>query len=352
LPIILGVILLFTSKASFIGNWNALAKQYGSLDYNSFTSAVGKTAGPAMPTTWNWGDTLGGMVALMVLFIYLYTVAYVGGEVKRPEKSILQANFLIIMVPAAIAALCFVGLYKMLDFNFLSAAGYNNLNGPIDGYTMPWPSSFMTLVFVAAGGNRFVGLLAALSFGAANWLLIGIDFILMQRAMFAWGMDRRGPKWFTSINARYASPIGMYMILGTICIACTAWYVYSGGSSLTGLVGAGLQLVSVFLITGISALIFAYRKKVRSIWDSSPFRTWKLAGIPVVSVAAVFYLVYLGMDFYFAFIGPKTKDVTGKNLIFFAVAWAVGIAWYFAWRQRSIAAGIDPSLAYGELPPE
>ena len=44
-------------------------------------------------------------------------------------------------------------------------------------------------------------------------------------------------------------------------------------SQLTGLVAGGMQLVSVFLITGISGILFAYRKKVKSIWDSSPYKT-------------------------------------------------------------------------------
>ena len=33
-----------------------------------------------------------------------------------------------------------------------------------------------------------------------------------------------------------------------------------------------MQFVSVFLITGISALLFPYRKNVRGIWESSPYR--------------------------------------------------------------------------------
>lgn len=351
-PLVLSLIILFTSKSTFIEHWNAAAQKYGSLTYNGFTEAVGTAAGTSMPTTWNWSDTFGGMVALMVIFIYLYTVSYVGGEVKRPEKSILKANFLIIIVPTIVAALAFIGLYKMVDFGFLSAVGYNNLNGPVEGYNLPWPSTFMTLVFIASGNNWFVGLLAALSFGLANWMLIGIDIMLMQRAMFAWGMDRRGPKWFTDISGRWASPIKMYVLLAAIMIVAIAWYVFSGGSSLAGLIGAGLQLISVFLITGISALIFAYRRKVRTIWDASPYSQWRVGPVSVLSIAAVFYLGYLAVAFYFAFLDPQTRDVTGKNVIFFAVVWALGIAWYYAWRYVSSRAGVDSSVTYGELPPE
>ncbi len=47
-------------------------------------------------------------------------------------------------------------------------------------------------------------------------------------------------------------------------------------ASLAGLVGGGLQFASVFLITGISALLFPYRKNVRGIWEASPYRTWKI----------------------------------------------------------------------------
>ncbi len=49
--VVMGVVLLTVSKDSFVANWNSIAAQYGSLDYNSFIPAVAASAGqkPSRP---------------------------------------------------------------------------------------------------------------------------------------------------------------------------------------------------------------------------------------------------------------------------------------------------------------
>ena len=48
--------------------------------------------GTIMPTHTNWGATFGTMVAMSWLFAYAYSIAFIAGEVKRPDKSIIWAN--------------------------------------------------------------------------------------------------------------------------------------------------------------------------------------------------------------------------------------------------------------------
>ena len=52
-----------------------------------FIVKVGEAAGTAIPTTWNWSDTFGVMVAMSWLFAYAYSISFIGGEVKRPDKT-------------------------------------------------------------------------------------------------------------------------------------------------------------------------------------------------------------------------------------------------------------------------
>ena len=124
-------------------------------------------------------------------------------------------------------------------------------------------------------------------------------------------------------------------------------------SSLAGLVGGGLQFASVFLVTGISALLFPYRKNVRGIWEASPYRTLEdRPAYPLVTIGAVLYLAFIIAMLYYSFIEPTTRVTTGKSLILFVAAWAAGIIWYFFWKARSAKQGIDVSITFGELPPE
>jgi hypothetical protein len=80
-----------------------MAAQYNSLDYNGFlvaTKTAMADAGKVLPTTWNWFDTLGVMVAGSWLFAYSYCITFIAGEVKRPDKTIILANLSAIIVPA------------------------------------------------------------------------------------------------------------------------------------------------------------------------------------------------------------------------------------------------------------
>ncbi len=122
---ILIIISLFMySKEEFIAAWNAMAAENGSLNYNDFIAAASAAAGTEMPTTWNWYDTFGVMVAGSWLFAYSYCITFIAGEVKRPDKSIILSNLFAIIVPAIFMILTAAGLYRLVDFNFLSASAW------------------------------------------------------------------------------------------------------------------------------------------------------------------------------------------------------------------------------------
>ena len=74
---------------------------------------------------------------------------------------------------------------------------------------------------------------------------------------------------------------------------------------------------------------------MRGIWEASPYRTWKIAGIPLVTIGAVLYLAFILAMLYYSFIEPTTRVTTGKSMILFVGAWIAGIIWYFVWRPAA-----------------
>jgi basic amino acid/polyamine antiporter, APA family len=351
-PIVLAIAITSASKSSFIAYWNEAAAKYDSLNYNSFVAAAGKAAGSAMPTTWNWADTFGAMAGVFTLFIYAYAMVYVAGEVKRPSRTMLYAQWASMAVPVALALWTFIAFYRLVDFNFFAAAAYNDVSGGIEGYTMPYSSSYFTLSWIASHQSWVVAWAAALAFMFTSFWSSSVNLLIVSRSSFAWGMDRMGPKWFTDIHPRWASPVKLYAFFTIVTIVGTGLYQLVWQSQLGGLTGSGMQMVSTFGITALSAILFAYRKRVRGIWESSPYRGWSIFGVPLITIAGCVYLGFISVLLYFAFIDSRTRDVTGKNLIVFAVVWLAGITWYLVWRSRNLRTGIDVSLTYGELPPE
>ena len=344
-------IVLSIKAGNFPAAWDALAVKYDSLPYNEFLTGVEGLAGEAMPTTWNWFDSLGVMVAASWAFAYAYCMAFIAGEVKRPDKTIILANLFAVLVPGVFCLWTAIALYQ-IDFNFLSAAfWFDNSGETLAGYNLPYSTNYVMLGFMMEP-QAWLGVIYALSYIAFGLWWVALSYLAFPRIIFAWGMDRMGPKWFTDINPRFASPVKNHIlcfVLGQIGIGI---YVFWTNSPLQGLAVTGLEVVTVFGVTAIAALIFPYRKRARGVWDSSPYKTWKILGIPVVTLGAIVNLIYLAILFYFFFIMPDLRSFTTTGVLFFAGVWVAGIIWYFVWKQRSKNVGVDVSMTYGELPPE
>ena len=95
-----------------------------------------------------------------------------------------------------------------------------------------------------------------------------------------------GPKWFADIDYRWATPVKNHIlcfVLGEIGIAIYAFW----RNPMTGLSVTGMEVVSVFGVTAIAATIFPYIKKVGHIWESSPYKTWKIFGVPAVTIGGI-----------------------------------------------------------------
>jgi APA family basic amino acid/polyamine antiporter len=340
--------LLATSQTGLIQSWNESAALNHTLDYQSFLGAVETTIGGTLPQTWNWHDTF-GLTGSMALLLISYVVVYVGGEVKRPERSTLVAGWSSIAVSAALAAGVFAALYHTVGYRMLAAGAVNYVIG-----LQPYPNgSAVNLAAIAAHGNRAVGVVTSLAFLLTSFWLMAVMLIVLSRTMFAWGMDRMGPKWFTSVNPRTATPVWnfvTYLVLTLIGLVIYQTWI----PTMSLFVGVAVFLIGVYLITGVSALALPYRKKTRDIWNSSPYRGWKIAGIPVICIAGVVWMLYTGVLLYYQFFDPQVRpSVGGFKQIYFLVACGVlGVLWYLFWAWRSRKVGVDVRFQYRQLPPE
>ena len=218
-------------------------RTYGSIDYAASSPAAGEEAGQAMPTTWNWFDTFGVMVAGSWLFAYSYCITFIAGEVKRPDKTIILSNLFAIIVPGVFMLWAAVALYGLVEFDFFSATQFvDNAGSDLGGaYTVPWSTNFLGLARHGARTNKVVLFIAVLSFLAFNLWWIALSYLAFPRIIFAWGMDRMGPKWFTDINPRFASPVKNHIlcfVLGQIMIAV---YVFWQNEAMQGLAVTGAR---------------------------------------------------------------------------------------------------------------
>lgn len=354
---VIGFVFTFTSRATFISRWNAwvTAHHSANITYHKFITVVGHAAGHPVPTHWSLGPTLGVMVAMSWLFAYAYSISFIAGEVKRPDKTIILSNLFAILVPAVFMLWFAIVMYHTVGFRFLAASGYADQQAIAAISKLPWSTHFVGLAAVIVGTSfwgRVVSVLGGLSYIAFTLWWLALSYLAFPRIMFAWGMDRMGPKWFTDINPRWASPVKTHVLCLVLGEALLALYFFALANTMQNITVTGMQITSVFAVTALSAVLFPYAKRAKHVWESSPYRTWKFLGIPVVVWGGVINLFYLGLLLYY-FIAKKAAGAfTFGSTMLFVIVWILGIAWYFFWKARSKAVGVDVSLTYGELPPE
>jgi uncharacterized integral membrane protein len=123
---------------------------------------------------------------------------------------------------------------------------------------------------------------------------------------------------------------------------------------MQNIVVSGMQVTSVFIPTALAALLFPYMKRCKGVWDSSPYKTWTLLGVPVVVWGAIVDLVYLAiLLYYFIVHNAATATFTTSSIFLFIGLWVLGAAWYYVWKYvNKTRSGVDIAVTYGELPPE
>ena len=123
-------------------------------------------------------------------------------------------------------------------------------------------------------------------------------------------MDRMGPKWFTDINPRFASPVKNHILCFVLSQILLVIYSFSSFAVMQNVVVTGLQVTSVFLPTAIAALLFPYMKRARGIWESSPYKRWTFLDLPVVVWGALVDIAYLLILLYVFIFNDAARQFT------------------------------------------
>lgn len=346
-----GIIITVTSHEEFVQIWNNLAAQTGSLDWNATVAAAEAEIG-GIPDTWNWRDTIGMMLPVSWVAIYGYIITFIGGEVKSPRKNIFTAQILNAVI--CIAFLLWVGLAfkSMTGWKGLHAIAFmSDTENMLEGYTFAFHTTYINVASMIVNFNVVLGIIMAGAFMVADWLWIAFSYIAWSRAAFAWGMDGLGPKWFTDISPRFGQPVKLLvamLIASQLALIHYAWNPEILGSMAVEV----LQLGSVFGVTCISCLIFAYVGKVSHIWNASPYKNWRVLGIPYSTIAGIIGLALVVMMIYAYYITEEFAFMYSYWTLIYGIVWAIGITWYFIWKSKRAKEGVDVTLAFTEIPPE
>jgi basic amino acid/polyamine antiporter, APA family len=348
LAIIFGL-LIFHSKNAFQGAFNHYAvKTYGSTSPDAYAATIKKG-------TYHGASNLGGLafgatilLIPMIAFFNLWSNwgATLYGEVRGASD--FRKN-IYAMAGALIATTGLALVFLLLIAHTMGWEFYNSANnawwGGTDqlGGVWPYPVT-MASFFVSPWLQVIVILLMSLWF--FGW--VGTVFLTATRVIFASAFDRILPEWAARIDKR---GVPYYAILIMLLPSLVISYFYAYNSTFTSwTLDATLVIAVTFCGSTVAAGILPWRKP--EIYNASPIAKYKVAGIPLITAAAVLFLAYLG----FCIWKWLEDGVYGSNnrnsLYYMGCLYLVAFIIYGVSRLVRKRQGMDLKTVYKEIPVE
>ena len=219
----------------------------------------------------NWAFLIGlGNGTVLVFYNYLgyYQVCYLGGEVKKPERTIPYAVILSILAVTLIDFL--------LSFSFVSVVPWREM---VQEGTLAYravASVFMGRVYGHWGALAITVMILFTAFASVFALMLGYS-----RIPYAAAQDGAFFRWFGVLHPTGEFPHRSLILIGALCIVAS---LFDLGTIITGLMVARILVQFIGQIFGLFVLR-RYHPEVRR-----PFRMWFY---PVPAIVALLGWVYV-----------------------------------------------------------
>ena len=342
------ILLLVNSKADFVSALNTQSSEVLGTSGDVYAGTLAQGAGTASsPGDF---DTFKGTFLLIpfLLFFNLWSNwgATLYGEVRGASdfrKNIYAMGGA--LIATSIAAVVMLLLFaKTFGWDFYNASnnGYWNGEGPLGIF--PYPGLLASFLMDGAFWQfLLVGLLSLWFFG---W--VGTVFLSSTRVVFAAAFDRVLPEAAAKVSGKGVPWVAiLLMLIPSIPIS----YFYAYNSDFYSWTLAATQVIAItFAGSAIAAAIFPWRRP--DIYNASPIARYKVAGLPVITVAAILFLGILGFALYEWF----TNDLYAVNgrdsLLYMGSFYLLAIVIYVGSRVYRRNQGIDMKMVHSEIPVE
>lgn len=329
-------------------------------DVYEATTAVGQEAGAINPM---WGGTL-GLVMLAIPYMVFFNLwpnwgATLYGEVRGATD--FKRNFWgmgwALIATTVLGTVFFLLINKTITWDW-----YMNANGAWWNYrwgyteaTPPlpvWPYPALLAVFMTP--SRIIQFIVLLAMSAWWFGWSGTVFLSSTRVIFAAAFDRLLPEKVAEVEPRTRTPIYalLLMVLPALVVAALfAWNVFNF-QTLT--LCSTLVIAVMYLGTTIAAILLPYIKK--DLYNASPIAKYKIAGIPLITVAGVIFAAFLLFLLYQWLIDPNALYGIGlsntSSVIYMLSMYLLALAIYLGFKAYRKRQGINIDKIYEEIPVE
>lgn len=359
--VVAGITLLVTSHSGFVSAYNDYARPFTHrADTYNYFLAQARAGGTSLNAPTNWTNTIIASGAFIAFGVWAWFSVNMAGEIRaagtRRNWYSMLGGLALTFVPIIIMVAL---LEKTVGLSFLTAVNSVSSNAKV--YTLPNQPWWITLVAAIQSNAIFVAFLG-IAFVAWAPLIVYIQIVQPVRALFAWAFDQVIPERVASINERTHTPV---FSLGLVAVA-SIFFLYLAAYSSSFLKYVALSTIvgfPTFIMVGISAIVFPYRRKAAYEASVSNIR---LFGLPVLnyfgvgSIAAGLFGAWLWLRYPLLGLPNGGKSIGSQlftsplngGLALVACGLIAGALIYFVGRAWRRTQGIDISLNYLEIPPE
>jgi amino acid transporter len=342
------ILLLVNSKADFISALNSQSGEVLGTSGDVYKGTLAQDPGTSS-SIGDFGAFKGTFLLIpFLLFFNLWSNwgATLYGEVRgasdfRKNIYAMGGALIATTIAAVIMLLLFAKTFGW-DFYNASNNGYWSGEGPLGIF--PYPGLLAAFLMDGALWQFIlVGLLSLWFFG---W--VGTVFLSSTRVVFAAAFDRVLPEAAAKVT-RSGVPIVAIMLMLIPSIPISYFYAYN--SDFFSWTLAATQVIAItFAGSAIAAMIFPWRRP--DVYNASPIARYKVAGLPLITVAAFGFLVILGFALYEWF-SNDLYAVNGRDtLLYMGSLYVLAIAIYGGSRIYRRSQGIDMRMVHSEIPVE
>jgi amino acid transporter len=218
---------------------------------------------------------MGGVQLALILVLFTYggwnEMAYVAGEVKRPDKNIVRA-----LVFGTGAVLI---LYVLVNGAFLRALGYGGVAN-----TQAVAVETVATAFPGGASAAISVLICISALGAVNGLIL-----TGARISYAMGIEHRAFRGLGQWHPRLGTPVGALLVQGCLSLAI----VLVAGSFVDAILYSAPVVWLFFMATALS--VFVLRMK-----NPDVVRAYKVSGYPltvILFIAACVFMFYNSVSY-------------------------------------------------------
>jgi basic amino acid/polyamine antiporter, APA family len=342
-------LLVFHSKSAFIAAFNHHAvSTYHATTPDAYAQTLKKGSYPGAGSL--GGLAFGSTVLLipMIAFFNLWSNwgATLYGEVRGAsdfrKNIIAMAGALVVTSIGAVILLLLIA--HTMGWNFYNSAN-NAFWAGTDSMGGVWPYPVTLATFFVSPWLQFI-VIVLMSLWFFGW--VGTVFLTASRVIFATAFDRILPEWAARVNKR---GVPYYAILIMLLPSLVISYFYAYNSTFTSwTLDATLVIAVTFVGSTVAAGILPWRKP--EIYNASPIAKYRVAGIPLITAAAVLFLAFLGFCIYYWLKDAVYGSNNSGSLIYMGCLYGVALGIYVVSRIVRKRQGMDLGMVYNEIPVE